>query len=99
VAKATLPLRFTGATVAFDAVSLTMQNALLGVGDAPRVAFISIATQWLLFLPAAFLGVTRCQPWFNMNWLWGLYVAQRVLQSILYTRLWHAGKWKSIKLA
>jgi hypothetical protein len=52
-----------------------------------------------LFLPAAFLGVTRCQPWFNMNWLWGLYVAQRVLQSILYTRLWHAGKWKSIKLA
>ena len=35
---ATWPLRFTGITVAGDALSLTMQNALLGVGDAARVA-------------------------------------------------------------
>ena len=42
-----------------DALSVTMQNALLGVGDAQRVAVISIGTQWLLFLPAAYVGVTK----------------------------------------
>ena len=59
ISKATLPLRFTGVTVAFDAVSVVMQNALLGVGDAKKVAAISIGTQWFLFLPVAYLGTRR----------------------------------------
>jgi MATE family multidrug resistance protein len=81
VAKATLPLRLTGITVAFDALSVTMQNALLGVGDAKKVAAISIGTQWFLFLPLAFIGVTRFPATFSLNWLWGLYVLQRVGQG------------------
>lgn len=97
VAKATLPLRFTGVTVAFDALSVTMQNALLGVGDAKKVAAISIGTQWFLFLPLAYLGVTRF-PGFDLNWLWGLYVAQRVGQGFLYARIWERGGWKDIKV-
>lgn len=98
VAKATLPLRLTGLTVAFDALSVTMQNALLGVGDAKKVAAISIGTQWFLFLPIAFLGVTRFPATFNLNWLWGLYVAQRVGQGFLYARIWQQGGWKDIKV-
>ena len=97
VAKAVLPLRFTGVTVAFDALSVTMQNALLGVGDAKKVAAISIGTQWFLFLPLAYLGVTRF-PGFDLNWLWGLYVAQRVGQGFLYARIWERGGWKDIKV-
>ena len=97
VAKAVLPLRFTGVTVAFDALSVTMQNALLGVGDAKKVAAISIGTQWFLFLPLAYLGVTRF-PGFDLNWLWGLYVAQRVGQGFLHARIWERGGWKDIKV-
>lgn len=97
IAMAVMPLRFTGITVAGDALSLTMQNALLGVGDARRVAAISIGTQWLLFLPAAYVGVTKL-GW-DLNFLWGLYVAQRVLQGVLFAKLWHEGKWKEIKLS
>lgn len=97
IAKATLPLRFTGITVAFDALSVTMQNALLGVGDAKKVAAISIGTQWVLFLPVAYLGVTYF-PGFNLNYLWGLYVAQRVLQGFLYANIWKKGGWKDIKV-
>jgi MATE family multidrug resistance protein len=37
--------------LAGDALSVTMQNALLGVGDSRRVAAVSIGTQWFLFLP------------------------------------------------
>ena len=97
IAKAVMPLRFTGITVAGDALSVTMQNALLGVGDAKNVATISIGTQWLLFLPTAFVGVVKLG--YGLNFLWGLYVAQRVLQGVLYARLWHRGKWKEIKLS
>ena len=97
IAKATMPLRFTGITVAGDALSVTMQNALLGVGDAKKVAAISIGTQWFLFLPLAYLGVTRF-PGFDLNWLWGLYVAQRVGQGFLYARIWQRGGWKDIKV-
>ena len=97
VSKATLPLRFTGLTVGFDALSVTMQNALLGVGDAEKVAFISIGTQWVLFLPLAYLGATRV-PGFDLNRLWGLYVAQRVLQGYLYARIWQKGGWKDIQV-
>ena len=94
---ATWPLRFTGITVAGDALSLTMQNALLGVGDAARVAMVSIGTQWLLFLPAAYFGVTRLG--FDLNWMWGLYVGQRVLQAVIYAAMWRDGKWRRIKLS
>lgn len=97
IAKATLPLRCTGITVAGDALSVTMQNALLGVGDARRVAAVSIATQWLLFLPTAYVGVTRLG--FDLNWLWGLYVAQRVLQGFLYAKIWNDGEWAKIELS
>ena len=94
---ATWPLRFTGITVAGDALSLTMQNALLGVGDAARVAMVSIGTQWLLFLPVAYVGVTK---WgFDLNWMWGLYVGQRVLQAVIYAAMWKDGKWRKIKLS
>ena len=98
VAKATLPLRLTGITVAFDALSVTMQNALLGVGDAKKVAAISIGTQWFLFLPLAFIGVTKFPATFSLNWLWGLYVLQRVGQGFLYARIWQQGGWKDIKV-
>ena len=40
-------------------------NALLGVGDARRVAAVSIATQWLA--PSEYVGVTRLG--FDLNWL------------------------------
>jgi hypothetical protein len=35
----------------------------------------------------------------DLNFLWGLYVLQRLLQGVLYARLWHQGKWKQIKLS
>ena len=96
IAKATMPLRFTGITVAGDALSVTMQNALLGVGDAKKVAAVSIGTQWVLFLPLAYAGVKFLG--FDLNALWGLYVAQRVLQGALYAKIWDAGEWSKIKL-
>ena len=56
---ATMPLRLTGLTACGDAVSLTMQNALLGVGDVKTVALVSILAQWAVFLPIAWFSVHK----------------------------------------
>jgi MATE family multidrug resistance protein len=37
-------------------------------------------------------------PGFNLNYLWGLYVAQRVAQGFLYANIWKQGGWKDIKV-
>jgi len=78
-------------------VSLTMQNALLGVGDAKRVAFVSILSQWALFLPSAYVAVV----WFNCNLtvVWSLYVAYRFVQGVVYASIWRRGEWSKIRLA
>jgi MATE family multidrug resistance protein len=35
---------------------------------------------------------------FDLNFLWGLYVAQRLLQGAFFTWLWAQGKWKDVNL-
>jgi|TARA_B110000003_G_scaffold221662_1_gene221699 MATE family multidrug resistance protein len=94
---AVTPLRMTGLTVCGDAVSLTMQNALLGVGDAKRVALVSILSQWALFLPSAYLAVAVFDQ--NLTVVWTLYVAYRFIQGLVYANIWRGGAWAKIKLA
>ncbi len=97
VEVAVTPLRMTGLTVCGDAVSLTMQNALLGVGDAKRVALVSILSQWALFLPSAWLAVTVFNS--NLTTVWALYVTYRFFQGVVYARIWRGGAWSKIHLA
>ena len=97
VEVAVTPLRMTGLTVCGDAVSLTMQNALLGVGDAKRVALVSILSQWALFVPSAWLAVTVFNS--NLTTVWALYVTYRFFQGVVYARIWRGGAWSKIHLA
>lgn len=94
---AVTPLRMTGLTVCGEAVSLTMQNALLGVGDAKRVAMVSILSQWALFLPSAYVAVTVFNQ--NLTVVWTLYVAYRFVQGVVYANIWRRGEWTKILLA
>ena len=56
VALARLPMRLMGFLMAFDAVALILQNALMGAGDTRRVMQISVGMQWLVFLPLVYLA-------------------------------------------
>ena len=63
------PLRLVGLSMVFEAVGTVLQNALLGAGDTRRVMLTTIASQWLLFLPIAYmmgpffgLGLTAATP-------------------------------------
>ena len=86
----------TGLTVCGDAMSLTMQNALLGVGDAKRVALVSILSQWAVFLPSAYLAVVVFNQ--NLTVVWALYVSYRFVQGLVYANIWRNGAWSKIRL-
>ncbi len=93
---ARLPLRLVGATIALDAVGMILLNALMGAGDTRRVMIASVALQWLVFLPAAYV----IGPVLELGLLeiWIANIGYRGLLALTMTILWQGGAWKKIKL-
>lgn len=90
------PMRIMGLTMPLEAISFAFMHGLLGAGDARRVMSISIGTQWLVFLPLAYL----CGPvlGFGLLGVWLLQGGSRALQSFLYVEMWHGRKWQHIRV-
>ncbi len=90
------PLRLFALTVGLDAVGLVLQSVLLGAGASGVVMRTSIATQWGLFLPAAYLlGPVLGLGLFA---IWGAQVSYRIVQAGIYTVLWQGGGWTRIRV-
>ena len=90
------PMRLVGLLMPIEALGLVLLNAVLGAGDAKFVMKISIGTQWLLFLPAAwFIGVVLDG---SLLHIWIAQGAYRTLQTWLITRRWTGGEWSKIKV-
>lgn len=96
LAIAKLPLRLVGASLAFDTVGMVLMNALMGVGDMRRVMVVSIAYQWLLFLPAVY--VIAPVLGYGLVVVFVAQVIYRLMQSATYAAMWKAGYWKAIEL-
>lgn len=86
-----VPLQIFGAGIALDGVGLVLLAALTGAGNATTVMKVSIAFQWGLFLPVAYLlgpvlgyGITA---------IWSAQVAYRLLQSATFAWIWQRGEW------
>lgn len=88
------PMRLIGLTMPIEAIGFTFMHGLLGAGDAKSVMFVSIGTQWFLFLPLAyFFGPVLG---FGLFTIWLLQGGSRALQAFLFLSLWHARKWQHI---
>jgi MATE family multidrug resistance protein len=88
------PMRIMGMTMPFEAIGFAFMHGLLGAGDARRVMIISFATQWLLFLPLAYVLGPLLGFGLLGVWLWqGL---TRALQSALFFAKWRGRKWQQI---
>jgi MATE family multidrug resistance protein len=90
------PLRLVGATIAIDAVGMVLMNALIGAGASRTSMLVSICTQWLLFLPVAYvlgpvLGL-------GLMAIWIAQVSYRGLSALIFAHLWRRGSWASIKV-
>lgn len=90
------PLQFTGVFIALDAAGLVLMNALLGAGDSKTVMFVSIATQWFFFLPAAYLVGPVLG--YGLLGVWIFQGSYRILQAGFFYQIWRNRTWASIKL-
>lgn len=96
IALAELPIQIIGATVIIEGIKRIFQHSLMGAGDAKRVMWVTIITQWLLFTPFAYL----VGPVWGFG-LIGVWIAQevyRVLQAIIFYLFWRQKKWANIKI-
>lgn len=90
------PLRLVGISMVFEAVGVVLQHALMGAGDTRRVMVVAIASQWLLFLPVAYLigpilgmGLTE---------IWLAQILYRGLMSIIFAFFWMRKRWVHIEI-
>jgi putative MATE family efflux protein len=88
------PMRIMGLTMPVEAIGFAFMHGLLGAGDARRVMSISIGTQWLLFLPIAYVVGPMLGYGLLGVWLWqGI---SRALQSWLFLGSWRGRAWQHI---
>jgi MATE family multidrug resistance protein len=91
-----LPLQLVGIGVLVDGLGLVMMHALLGAGATGLVMKVSVAFQWLLFLPAAWLlgpvlGMGLAAVWIGMT-------AYRALQSGVFVAAWERRHWATLRV-
>ncbi|TVQ42676.1 MAG: MATE family efflux transporter, partial [Wenzhouxiangella sp.] len=89
-------LMISAAIIGIDGAGMVLLNAMLGAGDTGRVMRISIISQWLLFLPLAWL----IGPVLGGGLLavWILQAVYRSGQAAWFALAWHRGDWQKIKL-
>ena len=88
------PMRLVGLTMPIEALGFTFMYALLGAGDARRVMMIGVGTQWLLFLPLAYLFGPVLG--FGLFTIWVLQGGSRTLSAFLFVTLWRRRHWQRI---
>ena len=96
LAVARLPMQIIGITVVVEGVKRVYMQSLMGAGDNRRVMRVTVGTQWLLFVPLAYL----VGPVMGLGLL-GVWIAQeahRVLQGAIFRVFWKQRRWASIKI-
>ena len=83
-----------GLTMPIEALAFVFTHGLLGAGDARRVMLVSIGTQWLLFLPMAYIIGPVLGFGLTGVWIWQGVV--RIVQAWMYIALWRGRKWQRI---
>jgi Na+-driven multidrug efflux pump len=96
VALAVMPLRLMGLSMGVEAVATVFMFALLGAGDAKGVMITSIAAQWIVFLPLAYVAGPVLG--FGLTGVWALSVASRAILAGVFARLWVVGKWAAVRV-
>ena len=90
------PLRLVGIVIAIDSIGMVLQNALLGAGAVRTVMTVSIATQWGVFLPVAWL--VGPQLGYGLFGIWVCQTGWRVLHSSILAMFWQRRAWTKIKV-
>jgi putative MATE family efflux protein len=83
-----------GFTMPIEALGFAFMHGLFGAGDARRVMLVSIGTQWLLFLPLAYVIGPMLGLGLTGVWIWQGVI--RAVQTWIFIGIWRARKWQHI---
>jgi Na+-driven multidrug efflux pump len=90
------PLRLVGGFMFLDAIGFVLMNALQGAGATQAVMRVSIALQWGLLLPVAYvLGPVLG---FGLFAIWLAQVGHRALLAVAVSALWQRRGWVDIEV-
>ena len=90
------PMRIMGLTMPIEAIGFAFMHGMLGAGDARRVMVVSIGTQWLLFLPLAFVIGPLLGYGLLGVWLWQ--GVTRALQASAFLVMWRGRRWQQVEV-
>ncbi len=90
------PLRLVGVTICFDAAGMVLMNALIGAGATRTVMAISMITQWLIFLPVAY--VLAFVFHYGLFEIWCAQVSYRMLFAGIVIWIWQKRRWADITM-
>ncbi len=93
---AIVPLRLVGATVVIDAIGMVLLNGIMGAGATLVAMIVSIAFQWFLFLPAAY--VVGPVAGFGLLGIWIAQIGYRSLQTVVMALVWRSRRWANTKV-
>ncbi len=95
-ALAVTPLRVVGLMLPLDAVGMVLMQALIGAGATRTTLVVGATSQWLFFLPAAYLiGPVLGH---GLLGIWLAQAVQRIAQSGIITVIWLRARWASTEL-
>lgn len=96
LALGTWPLRITGLGMTLDAIALVLTQALLGAGASRTVMSVNLGSQWLVFLPCAYLAGPILGGGLLAVWL--LQSLYRVMTSVIFAIMWERKHWADIQI-
>ncbi len=80
----------------YIAVVIVLSSALLGAGAARTVLLVSLTTQWVFFLPAAYL-IGPVLGW-GLLAVWIGQWVQRLVTGVIFGIIWQRRKWVTIRI-
>ena len=96
LALGTWPLRITGLGMTLDAIALVLTQALLGAGASRTVMGVNLGSQWLIFLPCAYLAGPILGGGLLAVWL--LQSLYRTMTSVIFAIMWERKHWADIRI-
>ena len=82
--------------MSLDATALVLTQALLGAGASRTVMSVNLGSQWLLFLPCAYVIGPLLGGGLLAVWL--LQTLYRCMTSIIFAIMWRRRGWVNIRV-
>lgn len=96
IAMGRLALQLTALMIVLDAAAIVLGQALLGAGANRTVMMVTLALQWLVFLPLAWwVGVAMG---YGLIGIWWVQLGYRCLNSLAFALIWQRRRWQWLTL-